>query len=130
MDAIDIYTDKREEFLDITEIINNYIRSNAVNDGVMFIYSPHTTCGLTINEHADPDVKYDILRKLNDLIPLKDGYRHIEGNSHAHIKTTLTGNSLTVIIENRSAKLGTWQGIFLTEFDGPRHRKIWVKIIK
>ncbi len=126
MDIIDIKTNKREEFIDITGIIDTYVRNNRLDNCILLIYSPHTTCGLTINEHADPDVKNDMIRKLKELIPKNDEYKHIEGNSDAHIKTSIIGNRITVIVENGSVKLGRWQGIFLTEFDGPRNRKIWL----
>lgn len=130
MDVIEIRTNKREEFSDITGIIDAYVKKNRLRDCVLLIYSPHTTCGLTINEHADPNVRSDMVHKLKELVPLNDGYKHIEGNSDAHIKTSIIGNSITIIVENGTVKLGTWQGIFLAEFDGPRNRKIWLKPVK
>ncbi|MEA3307157.1 MAG: secondary thiamine-phosphate synthase enzyme YjbQ [Elusimicrobiota bacterium] len=120
----------KEELLDITSEISTIIRQSKISNGICHIYVPHTTCGLAINENADPDVKTDILGELREMVNEKYPYRHAEGNSTAHIKSTLTGNSLTVFIENNSIKLGTWQGIFLCEFDGPRTRNIWIKILK
>ena len=94
------------------------------------IHVPHTTAGVTINENADPDVVSDILMELNKVIPLNDGYRHMEGNSAAHIKASLMGFGLNIIINNGSLLLGTWQGIYFTEFDGPRNRKVYIKILE
>ncbi len=130
MDVLNIRTNKREELIDITELVNNYIHKSGLHNCILLIYSPHTTCGVTINEHADPDVKNDIIRKLKELVPLNGDYAHIEGNSDAHIKTGLIGNSAMVIVENDTVKLGRWQGIFLAEFDGPRERKIYLQAVK
>jgi secondary thiamine-phosphate synthase enzyme len=99
-------------------------------EGLCQIFIPHTTAAVTINENADPSVKRDILKELNKVIPFDDNYHHSEGNSAAHIKSSLTGPSLTIIVHQSRLKLGTWQGIYFCEFDGPRHRQIWVKLIK
>ncbi len=93
------------------------------------VFVPHTTCGITINENADPSVCKDILKQLNKLIPFDDNYFHIEGNAAAHIKASILGSSVTIFIEDSKLQLGTWQGIYLGEFDGPRHREVWIKLI-
>ncbi|MGC8976447.1 MAG: secondary thiamine-phosphate synthase enzyme YjbQ [Candidatus Ratteibacteria bacterium] len=129
MERINIQTRKRIDFIDITNEIEQIVKNKNIKSGICFIFVPHTTCGLTINENADPSVKKDIIEKLSHLIPEDDNYLHTEGNSDAHIKSSIIGNSLTVFIENNSLKLGTWQGIYLCEFDGPRTREIWIKII-
>jgi len=128
MEKITVSTVKKKEFVDITGKIEEIARKNGVKNGNCFIFVPHTTCGLTINENADPSVKADIMNKLEKLVPENDGYTHMEGNSDAHIKSSLLGHSLTVFIENNTLVLGTWQGIYLCEFDGPRTRQVWVKI--
>jgi len=128
MEILDIKTSKREELIDITPLLRDFVKSSGVSNGILFIYSPHTTCGITINENADPSVKSDIIQKLKDIIPYNDRYTHIEGNSDAHIKTSLIGNEIFVCIENSNIALGTWQGIFLAEFDGPRARKVWLNL--
>ncbi len=120
---------KQEELLDITAEIIESIKKSNIENGICYIYVPHTTCGLAINENADPSVKSDILGELREIVNENYPYRHTEGNSTAHIKSILTGNSLNIFIENNTLKLGTWQGIFLCEFDGPRTREVWIKII-
>lgn len=125
-----IRTTKPQEFVDITNLVYNAVRESGTKDGIAMVYVPHTTSGVTINESADPDVAADLLASLNKTYPEKDGYRHIEGNSHAHIKASLMGSSCSVIIENGKLKLGTWQGIYFCEFDGPRNRRVYIKIIK
>jgi len=129
MEKISVLTNKRNEFLEITSKIEEKVKKSNVKNGICFIYIPHTTCGLTINENADPSVKKDILNKLEEIVPENSGYTHMEGNSDAHIKSSIIGHSLFVFIENGSLKLGTWQGIFLCEFDGPRTRQVWIKIM-
>lgn len=124
-----INTNKPQEFIDITDLVNEQIRREKVQNGIAVVFVPHTTAGITINENADPDVVEDMLSALNKVFPVKGDYRHYEGNSHAHIKASLMGSSLTVIIENGRIKLGTWQGIYFCEFDGPRNRKVYVKIM-
>jgi len=125
-----VKTTKEQEFIDITEKVQNEVSKSGVMDGAAIIFVPHTTAGITINENADPDVIYDMLSGLNKAFPVNNGYRHIEGNSHAHIKASLMGSSCTVIIESGNLKLGTWQGIYFCEFDGPRKRKVYIKIMK
>ena len=120
----------RSEMIDITSSVQEEITQSGVKEGLCVVYVPHTTAGVTINECADPSVCDDIINKLNRLIPQGEGYRHIEGNSDSHIKTLLTGSSVSVIIENSNLVLGTWQKIFFCEFDGPRSRNIKIKIIQ
>jgi secondary thiamine-phosphate synthase enzyme len=129
MDSIPVKTGRRQELLDITSQVGQYLRKNGFSSGVLTIYCPHTTAGLTINEGADPSVVRDILVSLEKLIPRQGDYRHMEGNSDAHIKTSLTGPSVQVIVEEGRPMLGTWQKIFFAEFDGPRSRKVWLKWI-
>jgi secondary thiamine-phosphate synthase enzyme len=128
--SIPIKTDSRIQMKDITPSVQKEILRADVKDGLCVVYVPHTTAGITINEGADPDVCADILKKLSELVPAHDKYRHSEGNSDSHIKTTLTGSSVTLIIENGKLVLGTWQKIFFCEYDGPRSRKAYVKIIR
>lgn len=130
MFKLSLPTSKREEFLEITGKIKALVRDSEVRDGLAVIFCPHTTCGLTINEQADPEVKADILMALRRIVPDSLSFSHAEGNSPAHIKTSLVESSMTLIIENGQLQLGTWQGIFLCEFDGPRTRNILVKIIE
>ncbi|HOM26948.1 MAG TPA: secondary thiamine-phosphate synthase enzyme YjbQ [bacterium] len=129
MEKIIVQTRKRTEFIDITQNIEEIVRKKNIKNGICFLFVPHTTCGLTINENADPSVKKDIIDKLEEIVPEGDRYSHLEGNADSHIKSTLTGHSLTVFIENGYLQLGTWQGIYLCEFDGPRTRQVWIKII-
>jgi len=123
-----VKTEAREQFVNITTEINRLLATSGVKDGCCTVFVSHTTAAVTINEDADPDVMEDLLRFLQDMVPLKGGYRHREGNSDAHIKAALLGCSLHLIIRGCSLDLGTWQGVFLAEFDGPRTRmvKIWV----
>ncbi len=121
-----LQTTKRNEFIDITEYIEGLAED--VSEGVMTVFSPHTTTAITINENADPDVPHDILRKLEDLIPQRDNFAHMEGNSDSHIKASLFGSSVRVIIKDSKLLLGTWQSIFFCEFDGPRTRKFYIQI--
>lgn len=127
--SIDIRTSERCELVDITSRIEKMIKESRILEGVCHIFVPHTTAALTINENADPSVKKDIINMLNKLIPKNEGYAHGEGNSDAHIKSSILGNEKAVFIENGHLKLGTWQGIFFCEFDGPRKREAWIKII-
>jgi secondary thiamine-phosphate synthase enzyme len=129
---LNIRTPKREILLDITNDINNLVRESKIKEGVCRIFVPHTTAGITINENTDPSVLTDITGFLNKLIP-KDGgfgynFKHMEGNSDAHIKSSLTGPNLEILIHNERLMLGTWQACFLAEFDGPRNRKIFVQV--
>lgn len=115
--------------VDITSQIRDLVRKSGIKSGVCHIFVPHTTAGLTINENADPDVVDDILREMNKIVPFDDGYKHIEGNSAAHIKASLYGFSQQVIVEKSELMLGRWQGIYFCEFDGPRNREVYVKFI-
>lgn len=128
--TITIKTSKRVDFINITSLINNEIIKLNIKSGIIVLFNPHTTAGLTINENADPDVVYDIIFYTNKLIPENDSYRHCEGNSDAHIKSSLFGTSLTLIIENSKLILGRWQNIYFCEFDGPRERQLFLKIIQ
>ncbi len=125
-----IDTRLRQEFVDITGEIESAAAEFGVLSGIICVYTPHTTAGLTINENADPAVKGDILSFLNEKIPLRKDYRHLEGNSASHIKSSLLGNSLFLIVERGSLILGRWQGVYFCEFDGPRKRKVYIKAIK
>ena len=122
-------TGKRQEFINITAAVQKCISESGTGEGICVVFVPHTTAGVTINENADPDVVYDILNHLSRIVPAGP-FAHAEGNSDAHIKSSLTGASLHFIISGGKAFLGTWQGIFFTEFDGPRRRKYFVKCIE
>ena len=124
---LSVRTKSQTELVDITNDIQDAIISHDIDEGLCFLYVPHTTAAVTINESADPSVRADILMVLNQVIPWKARYRHLEGNSPAHIKSTLVGASEIIAIENRRLVLGTWQGIFFCEFDGPRTRKIHLR---
>lgn len=126
---IRLQTKKQEEFIPITKTIRDVVKNSGTKDGIAIIQIPHTTAGITINESADPDVVNDIARMLNVMVPNRFDYLHQEGNSPAHIKASLLGSSVLLIIKEGDLMLGTWQGVFFCEFDGPRSRKIWVKTI-
>jgi len=126
--TISVKTHTRIDMVDITSSVQNEISKAGVTDGICVVYVPHTTAGMTINEGADPDVCQDMIKKFTDLVPPDAGYRHMEGNSDSHIKTSMIGSSVTVIVEGGRLVLGTWQKIFFCEFDGPRSRKVYVKI--
>jgi secondary thiamine-phosphate synthase enzyme len=126
-----ISTSSRSQFIDITSEVSDIVTKNKSESGVCKVFVPHTTAGVTINENADPDVIRDILMLLDEKVPWNHrSYRHGEGNSAAHIKASMMGSSVDVIINNGSLELGTWQSVFFCEFDGPRTRKVWVKIIE
>lgn len=125
-----IRTVRQQEFVSITHIIKRTVQNKNIKDGVAVIFVPHTTAGITINESSDPNVIIDILNSLNENFPVKNNYLHLEGNSHAHIKASMMGSSVSVIIENNRLKLGTWQEIYFCEFDGPRNRKFFIKLIE
>ncbi len=128
MKELHIKTTKHSEFIDITETIQRNIPK--AYSGIAVVYVPHTTCALFVNEGADPDVMKDLGNKLDKLVPWKEPYfRHLEGNSAAHIKSILIGNSVTLIVEEGTLKLGTWERVFLAEFDGPRQRKLWIQFM-
>jgi len=127
---IPIRTSSRVELVDITSKVEEVISASKVESGISIIFVPHTTAAVTINENADPSVQRDIIYELNKLVPFNDNYSHTEGNSAAHIKSSIIGASRSIIIQDGSLKLGTWQGIYFCEFDGPRSRKVWITIIK
>ncbi len=124
--TINIKTSSHEQFVEITEQVQRAITQIGAVDGVCTIFSPHTTAGLTINEHADPAVARDIISFLDDAVPVDRAWTHAEGNSPAHMKASLLGSSVAVIVERGRLHLGTWQGIFFCEFDGPRARRVWM----
>ncbi len=124
-----VKTNKREEIIDITHQVNEYVKKSSAKNGLCIVYTPHTTTAITTNENYDPNVKTDILRFLNSSVPVNWGFSHDEGNSDAHIKSSLLGARETYIINDGSLTLGTWQGILFCEFDGPRTRKVLIKFI-
>ncbi len=127
MEKISVRTNNRTQLVDITKEIQKIVDNKKYENGIITIFIPHTTAAVTINENADPDVQRDILMEINKVIPFEDGYHHFEGNSAAHIKSSLFGFSETIIVENGRLQLGTWQGIYFCEFDGPRQRHAWIK---
>lgn len=130
MRALDITTTRRVEFIDITQKVKRIIQEEEVNSGICIVFCPHTTAALTINENADPSVRKDIINHLDALVPESEPYSHLEGNADSHIKSSLVGHSLNIIIEGGELVLGTWQGIYFCELDGPRRRKIYIKSVK
>jgi len=126
----EVSTSSKTQALDITHRVESVVHTNGAEEGVCIVYVPHTTAGIMINEGADPAVVQDILVKLEELVPWRGAYRHAEGNSAAHIKSSLLGHAATVAIKGGRLKLGTWQAIFLCEFDGPRHRRVEVSVLK
>jgi len=129
MKEFSVKTSSRCQMVDITDTVREIISRSGCTSGICYVFVPHTTAGITINENADPDVPKDILTTLQKLIPEHDHYRHMEGNSDAHIKSSLMGSSQAVFIEEGNLALGVWQSLFLCEFDGPRTRTVRVKII-
>jgi len=129
MNTIEIKTEFPEEIVDVTQNVENIVAASGIKEGLCVVFVPHTTAGLTINENADPDVKTDILAALARAVPPDLPFRHSEGNSPSHIKASLMGSSVTVLIEGGRLKLGTWQGVQFCEFDGPRTRKVWVRLV-
>lgn len=127
--VIEVSTKSGQNFVEITPMIIEQVKRSGVKNGVCFIYVPHTTAGVTLNENADTSVAKDILNTLNRLIPVDSEYNHFEGNAHAHIKASIVGHNATLLVEEGELVLGTWQGVFLCEFDGPRRRRILVKIV-
>jgi len=127
--TLQVRSSRQTELIDITRLVQEAVQKGNANDGLCVIYTPHTTAAVTINENADPSVPRDILMELNKIVPFEDRYQHSEGNSAAHIKSSLVGCSLTLFIESGRLLLGTWQGIFFCEFDGPRNRQVYVKVI-
>lgn len=128
--SLNIKTHKQTEYLDITSEIAQVLQKDGIHSGMVLISCPHTTAGLTINENADPDVKRDMLMELNKMVPFQDDYAHMEGNSAAHIKATLTGLSVSLPVAEGRMVLGTWQGIYFCEYDGARSRKVHIQTMK
>jgi secondary thiamine-phosphate synthase enzyme len=124
-----VKTGRRNELVDVTSMVADRIKESKVESGICVVYVPHTTAAITINENADPSVKADILSQLEKLVPHGAGYSHMEGNADSHIKASMIGPSVHLIIEDGKPVLGTWQGIFFCEFDGPRNRRLYIKII-
>ncbi|MFC1964078.1 secondary thiamine-phosphate synthase enzyme YjbQ [Chloroflexota bacterium] len=129
MERLIVRTSNRVEFQDITAKVQDLVHSSGIKSGVCYVFVPHTTAGITINEHSDPSVVADIVARLEALAPQRGDYRHREGNSPAHIKSSLLGSSAAIFVENGGLVLGTWQGVFFCEFDGPRTRTVMVKIV-
>lgn len=126
---ITIKTNTQTQILDITSQVQNAVGESGIAEGLCCVFVPHTTAGVTINENADPSVKQDIVMELNKAIPFDDNYSHLEGNSAAHIKASIIGSSVNIPVKNNNLLLGTWQGICFCEFDGPRNRKFFIKIV-
>ncbi len=129
MERFRVRTSQRREMVDITEQVQAAVETTRQQRGVCHVFVPHTTCGVTLNERADPCVRADILETLGRLVPRRGDYTHTEGNSDAHLQATLTGAATLVPVENGRLVLGTWQAVFLCEFDGPRTREVWVTVI-
>lgn len=126
MKPISIRTSTHTQFLDITAQVREAVTSLGLKDGAVTVFVPHTTAGVTINENADPDVVSDMTAALERMVPWEAGYAHGEGNAAAHVKASLMGSSVRVIVEGGALRLGTWQGIYFCEFDGPRQREVWI----
>jgi secondary thiamine-phosphate synthase enzyme len=126
---IEINTKARNELVDITQQVEKVVEEAGIAEGICVVVVPHTTAGVTINENADPSVKADIIAKLGELVPAGDRYHHQEGNADAHIKAALVGTSESLVVRGGKLALGTWQGVFFCEFDGPRKRLVWVRVI-
>lgn len=126
---LSVKTHAQTEMINVTKEIQKQVTDSGMENGLCMVFVPHTTAAVTINESADPAVKQDILMVLNEMVPWKAAYRHMEGNSPAHLKTTLVGSSEVIAVENGQLVLGTWQGIFFCEFDGPRNRKLDVRLM-
>jgi len=128
--TIEINSRQRVEMLDVTAEVRRAIRDSGIDSGLAALFVPHTTAAVTINENADPDVVRDMVMELNKIVPIDDGYRHAEGNSAAHLKSSLVGASETLLVEHGAPVLGTWQGIYFCEFDGPRRRRLQLQVIR
>jgi secondary thiamine-phosphate synthase enzyme len=129
MQTLRVKTDRRTQFVDVTAATEHVVKESGVVSGVCYVYVPHTTAGVTINEHADPDVASDLEGVFDRLVPHAGPYRHSEGNTDSHAKAVMVGASQVIFVEEGKFVLGRWQGIFLCEFDGPRERKIYVKVV-
>ncbi|MEC9485309.1 MAG: secondary thiamine-phosphate synthase enzyme YjbQ [Candidatus Izemoplasma sp.] len=130
MYTIEVRTTESDQFVDITKQVRNIVKKMQIDHGIVVVFTPHTTAGITINENADPDVTSDMIKGLNDGIKDLESFEHSEGNSQAHIKSSVIGASETVLIEDSDLVLGTWQGIYFCEFDGPRNRQIMIQVIQ
>ena len=130
MIRLPVKTDSQTGMIDVTALVQEQVTESGISDGLCVVFVPHTTAAVTINESADPAVKHDILMVLNKIVPWKEAYRHMEGNSPAHLKTSIIGSSETIVVEKGRLVLGTWQGIFFCEFDGPRTRKLDIRLIR
>ncbi|MDP2960932.1 MAG: secondary thiamine-phosphate synthase enzyme YjbQ [candidate division Zixibacteria bacterium] len=126
---LSVRTSSRVELVDITDLVQEVVSKSGIKSGLGCVYVPHTTAGITINENADPSVRKDIIKELNKIVPFEDNYSHLEGNAAAHIKASLVGFSQNIFFEEKRLILGTWQGIYFCEFDGPRSRRVYVKVI-
>lgn len=129
METVRVRTDRRTQLVDVTKQVEGVVKSAGVSSGVCYVYVPHTTAGVMINEHADPDVATDLEGVFDRLVPKMGPYRHAEGNSDSHAKAVMTGASQVIFVEQGKLQLGTWQGVFLCEFDGPRERRFYVKVV-
>ena len=127
--AVAVRTNERSQFVDITPMVRRYVADSGVGDGMCYVFVPHTTAAVTINEAADPSVKRDIIADLDRLVPRTGAYTHAEGNSAAHIKATMVGSSVCVPVSEGDLVLGTWQGIYFCEFDGPRERRVHIRVL-
>ena len=129
-EKLDIITDGHTQMKNITDAVQDAVTRSGVRSGICTVFVPHTTAAVTINENADPDVVRDFTMEINKIVPWEDGYRHFEGNSAAHLKSSTIGFSEQILIEDGKLLLGVWQGIYFVEFDGPRHRHLYVKIME
>lgn len=131
MHTFNLSTHRRDEMIEITDTVQRLVREHSIQDGLAIVYCPHTTAGITINENADPDVVHDVLLRLDEVYPWHHpGYRHAEGNTASHLKAITVGSSQTILVEQGRLVLGTWQGVYFCEFDGPRQRRYHVKLIQ
>ncbi len=126
METFSVTTTTKTEFIDITSKVQKVLSEAGLEGGICLVFVPHTTAGVTINENADPAVRKDMLKELNKIVPFQDDYQHLEGNSAAHVKSSMMGCSCVVPVQGSRLALGTWQGIYFCEFDGPRSRQVWV----
>lgn len=129
MPSIEIRTQQTNEMIEVTDRVQESVVASGISDGMVHLFTPHTTAAITINENADPDVVHDMLKILDRMVPHEGGYRHAEGNSAAHVKSSLFGCSETIPLDNGRLVLGTWQGIYFCEFDGPRHRTLQIRVL-
>jgi secondary thiamine-phosphate synthase enzyme len=129
MQSFSVRTQKRTQFVNITRQVESSAADSGIKNGIATVFVPHTTAGVTVNENADPDVQSDIIEALERMVPWEAGYSHSEGNAAAHVKASIMGSAVQIIVENGRLQLGTWQGIYFCEFDGPRSRNVWVTIL-